>query len=112
MSYIEAQEKKMVGTIKNFTGQRVEVQKGKPKNSPASASEKVSSAEVSSSGNSSVDAVLTNKSKEAIKIMAENPSVNMEAVEKIKAKIKNGEYPIDFEKLADKLLESYWVSKS
>ena len=111
MSYIEAQEKKMVGTIKNFTGQRVEVQKGKPNNSPASASEKVSSAEVSSSGNS-LNAVLTNKSKEAIKIMAENPSVNMEAVEKIKAKIKNGEYPIDFEKLADKLLESYWVSKS
>ena len=101
----------MVGTIKNFTGQRVEVQKGKPNNSPASASEKVGSAEVSSSG-SSVDAVLTNKSKEAIKIMAENPSINMEAVEKIKAKIKNGEYPIDFEKLADKLLESYWVSKS
>ena len=101
----------MVGTIKNFSGQRVEVQKGKPNNSPASASAKVSSAEVSSSGNS-VDAVLTNKSKEAIKIMAENPSVNMEAVEKIKARIKNGEYPIDFEKLADKLLESYWVSKS
>ena len=44
--------------------------------------------------------------------MAQSPSVNMEAVEKIKAKIKNGEYPIDFEKLADKLLESYWVSKS
>ena len=101
----------MVGTIKNFTGQRVEVQKGNPNNSPASASQKVSSAEVNSSGNS-VDASLTNKSKEAIKIMAENPSVNMEAVERIKEKIKNGEYPIDFEKLADKLLESYWVSKS
>ena len=59
-----------------------------------------------------VDAVLTNKSKEALKIMAENPSVNTETVEKIKEKIRNGEYPIDFDKLADKLLESYWVSKS
>ena len=102
----------MVGSIKNFTGQRVEVHKGKPNNSPSStAPEKVSSPEASSSG-SSVDALLTNKSKEAIKIMAENPSVDMETVERIKAKIKNGEYPIDFEKLADKLLESYWVSKS
>jgi len=59
-----------------------------------------------------VDAVLTNKSKEALKIMAENPSVNTETVEKIKEKIRNGEYPIDFDKLADRLLESYWVSKS
>jgi flagellar biosynthesis anti-sigma factor FlgM len=100
----------MVGTIKNFTGQRVEVPKGKP-NNPSSVSEKGSTAEVTSSG-SNVDAVLTNKSKEAIKIMAENPSVNMEAVERIKEKIRNGEYPIDFDKLADKLLESYWVSKS
>ncbi len=101
----------MVGSIKNFTGQRVEVHKGKPNNSPLASSEKVSSSDVNSSANN-VDAVLTNKSKEAIKTMAENPSVNMEAVERIKAKIKNGEYPIDFEKLADKLLESYWVSKS
>ena len=59
-----------------------------------------------------VDAVLTNKSKEALKIMAENPSINTETVEKIKEKIRNGEYPIDFDKLADRLLESYWVSKS
>ena len=44
--------------------------------------------------------------------MAENPSVNTETVEKIKEKIRNGEYPIDFDKLADRLLESYWVSKS
>ena len=44
--------------------------------------------------------------------MAENPSVNMEAVETIKEKIRNGEYPIDFDKLADRLLESYWVTKS
>ena len=27
-------------------------------------------------------------------------------------KIKDGEYPIDFDKLADKLLESYWNSES
>ena len=42
-----------------------------------------------------VDAVLTSKSKEALKVMAENPSVDMEAVEKLKEKIRNGEYPID-----------------
>ena len=34
-----------------------------------------------------VDAVLTNKSKEALKVMAENPSVDTETVEKIKEKI-------------------------
>ena len=56
--------------------------------------------------------MLTNKSKEALKIMAENPTVNTEAVEAIKEKIRNGEYPIDYDKLADRLLESYWVSKS
>ena len=44
--------------------------------------------------------------------MAENPSINMEAVEKIKQKIKDGEYPIDFDKLADKLLESLLNSTS
>ena len=44
--------------------------------------------------------------------MAETPSINMEAVERIKQKIKNGEYPIDFDKLADKLLESFWTSES
>ena len=101
----------MVGTIKNFSGQRVEVHKGKANDLPSSTSEKGNISN-SASSNNNVDAVLTNKSKEAIKIMAENPSVNMEAVERIKEKIKNGEYPIDFDKLADKLLESYWVSKS
>ena len=64
------------------------------------------------SSGSQVDAVLTSKSREVLKVMAENPSINMEAVERIKQKIKNGEYPIDFDKLADKLLESYWTSES
>ena len=98
----------MVDSIKSFSGQRVEVSKGKTENrSP----EKVESA-ISNVSGKKVDAVLTNKSKEALKIMAENPSVNTETVEKIKEKIRNGEYPIDYDKLADKLLESYWVSKS
>tara|TARA_B100000123_G_scaffold133196_1_gene98339 strand:- start:87 stop:383 length:297 start_codon:yes stop_codon:yes gene_type:complete len=98
----------MVDSIKSFSGQRVEVSKGKTENrSP----EKVESA-ISNVSGKKVDAVLTNKSKEALKIMAENPSVNTETVEKIKEKIRNGEYPIDFDKLADRLLESYWVSKS
>ena len=98
----------MVDSIKSFSGQRVEVSKGKTENrSP----EKVESA-ISNVSGKKVDAVLTNKSKEALKIMAENPSINTETVEKIKEKIRNGEYPIDFDKLADKLLESYWVSKS
>ena len=98
----------MVDSIKNFSGQRVEVSKGKMENKSP---EKVESV-ISNTPGSKVDAVLTNKSKEALKIMAENPSVNMEAVETIKEKIRNGEYPIDFDKLADRLLESYWVSKS
>ena len=98
----------MVDSIKNFSGQRVDVSKGKMGNKSPEKVENV----ISNAPGSKVDAVLTNKSKEALKIMAENPSVNMEAVETIKEKIRNGEYPIDFDKLADRLLESYWVTKS
>lgn len=98
----------MVDSIKSFSGQRVEVSKGKTENKSPDRVESV----ISNVSGKKVDAVLTNKSKEALKIMAENPSVNTETVEKIKEKIRNGEYPIDFDKLADKLLESYWVSKS
>ena len=99
----------MVGSIKNITGQRVEVSRGMSESKAQS--EKLSSVPSNISG-SKVDAVLTSKSREALKVMAENPSINMEAVERIKQKIKDGEYPIDFDKLADKLLESYWTSKS
>ena len=74
--------------------------------------EKLTESSSSTGSGSQVDAVLTSKSREALKVMAENPSINMEAVERIKQKIKNGEYPIDFDKLADKLLESYWTSES
>ncbi len=94
--------------IKNISGQRVEVSKG---NLESKSPDKVAKANTNVSGEK-VDAVLTNKSKEALKVMAENPSVDMEAVEKLKEKIRNGEYPIDFDKLADRLLESYRISRS
>ena len=94
--------------IKNISGQRVEVSKG---NLESKSPDKVAKVNTNVSGEK-VDAVLTSKSKEALKIMAENPSVDMEAVEKLKEKIRNGEYPIDFDKLADRLLESYWISRS
>ena len=100
----------MVGSIKNITGQRVEVSRGMSESKAQS--EKVSGSVPSNIPGSKVDAVLTSKSREALKVMAENPSINMEAVERIKQKIKDGEYPIDFDKLADKLLESYWNSES
>ena len=100
----------MVGSIKNITGQRVEMSRGMSENKAHS--EKVSGSIPSNISGSKVDAVLTSKSREALKVMAENPSINMEAVERIKQKIKDGEYPIDFDKLADKLLESYWNSES
>jgi flagellar biosynthesis anti-sigma factor FlgM len=100
----------MVGSIKNITGQRVEVSRGMSESKAQS--EKLSGSVPSNISGSKVDAVLTSKSREALKVMAENPSINMEAVERIKQKIKDGEYPIDFDKLADKLLESYWHSKS
>ena len=100
----------MVGSIKNFTGQRVEVSKGMTE--AKTQVEKLTESSSSAGSGSQVDAVLTSKSREALKVMAENPSINMEAVERIKQKIKNGEYPIDFDKLADKLLESYWTSES
>ena len=100
----------MVGSIKNITGQRVEVSRVITENKGQS--EKSSDTVPSTISGSKVDAVLTSKSREALKVMAENPSINMEAVERIKQKIKDGEYPIDFDKLADKLLESYWNSES
>ena len=100
----------MVGSIKNISGQRVEMSRGMSESKAHS--EKVSGSTPSNISGSKVDAVLTSKSREALKVMAENPSINMEAVERIKQKIKDGEYPIDFDKLADKLLESYWHSKS
>ena len=99
----------MVGSIKNFTGQRLEVSKGMTE--VKTQAEKLTESSTSAGSGSQVDAVLTSKSREALKVMAENPSINMEAVERIKQKIKDGEYPIDFDKLADKLLESYWNSK-
>ena len=100
----------MVGSIKNITGQRVEVSRVMTENKGQS--EKSSDTGSSTISGSKVDAVLTSKSREALKVMAENPSINMEAVERIKQKIKDGEYPVDFDKLADKLLESYWNSES
>ena len=100
----------MVGSIKNFSGQTVEMSKAVIEKKTQSEKLAVSSPSVLSEPK--VDAVLTSKSKEALKVMAENPSINMEAVDRIKQKIKNGEYPIDFDKLADKLLESYWNSES
>ena len=100
----------MVGSIKNIPGQRVEVSRGMSESKAQS--EKLSDSALSTISGSKVDAVLTSKSREDLKVMAENPSINMEAVERIKQKIKDGEYPIDFDKLADKLLESYWNSTS
>ena len=100
----------MVGSIKNIPGQRVEVSRGMSESKEKK--KKLSDSALSNISGSKVDAVLTSKSKEALKVMAENPSINMEAVDRIKQKIKNGEYPIDFDKLADKLLESYWTSES
>ena len=100
----------MVGSIKNIPGQRVEVSRGMSESKAQS--EKLSDSALSTISGSKVDAVLTSKSREELKVMAENPSINMEAVERIKQKIKDGEYPIDFDKLADKLLESYWNSTS
>ena len=100
----------MVGSIKNFAGQRVEVSKGVTE--AKTQADKLTESNSSAISGSQVDAVLTSKSKEALKVMAENPSVDMEAVEKLKEKIRNGEYPIDFDKLADRLLESYWISRS
>ena len=94
--------------IKNISGQRVEVSKGNVESKLPDKAVKVNS----NVSGEKVDAVLTSKSKEALKIMAENPSIDMEAVEKLKEKIRNGDYPIDFDKLADRLLESYLITRS
>ena len=65
----------MVGSIKNITGQRVEVSRGMSESKAQS--EKLSGSVPSNISGSKVDAVLTSKSKEALKVMAENPSINM-----------------------------------
>ena len=77
----------MVGSIKNIAGQRVEV--SRVMTETKGQSEKLSDTVSSTISGSKVDAVLTSKSKEALKVMAENPSINMEAVDRIKEKIKN-----------------------
>ena len=71
----------MVGSIKNFTGQRVEVSKGMTEGKVQSETSVDSS--VAAISGSKVDAVLTSDSRKALKVMAENPSINMEAVERI-----------------------------
>ena len=76
----------MVGSIKNITGQRVDISKGMTEGKVQSVKSDDSS--VAAISGSKVDAVLTSKSREALKVMAENPSINMEAVERIKQKIK------------------------
>ena len=68
--------------IKNISGQRVEVSKG---NLESKSPDKVAKVNTNVSGEK-VDAALTSKSKEALKVMAENPSVDMEAVEKLKGR--------------------------
>ena len=70
----------MVGSIKNIPGQRVEVSRGMSESKAQS--EKLSDSALSTISGSKVDAVLTSKSREELKVMAENPSINMEAVEK------------------------------
>ena len=77
----------MVGSIKNISGQRLEVSRGVAESKAQS--EKLSGSVPSTISGSKVDAVLTSKSREALKVMAENPSINMEAVERIKQKIKD-----------------------
>ena len=62
----------MVGSIKNITGQRVEVSRGMSESKAQS--EKLSGSVSSNISGSKVDAVLTSKSREALKVMAENPS--------------------------------------
>ena len=59
----------MVGSIKNITGQRVEVSRGMSESKAQS--EKLSGSVPSNISGSKVDAVLTSKSKEALKVMAE-----------------------------------------
>ena len=70
----------MVGSIKNFTGQRVEVSNGMTEKKVQH--EKPAASIPSVLSEPKVDAVLTSKSKEVLKVMAENPSINMETVDK------------------------------
>ena len=65
----------MVGSIKNFTGQSVDVSKGMTGKKVQS--ENLSASIPSVLSEPKVDAVLTSKSKEVLKVMAENPSINM-----------------------------------
>ena len=68
----------MVGSIKNFTGQRVEASKGMME--AKTHAEKLTESSSSPSSGSQVDAVLTSKSREVLKVMAENPSINLSLI--------------------------------
>ena len=46
-------------------------------------------------------------SKAQVKAMAEKPPLDIEAVGRIKEAIANGTYPIDLDRISNKLLENY-----
>lgn len=50
--------------------------------------------------------------KAAISDLAKTPPIDLEAVGKIKEAIARGEYPINLDLVADKLMESYLEMKS
>lgn len=93
----------MVDSVNNLT--RNAVQQGTPsqKNVPAP-----KRAEPTATGADGADLTSTNVASE----LSKKPPVDLEAVNRIKAAIKRGEYPINLDAVAEELMNSYIEMKT
>ena len=98
----------MVDAIKT-TVNRLELTKGRANDSrPANAGAPAAA------GPSQVDDVMVSEasSPKAYRRLAEAPSIDVEAVRRIKDAIARGAYPIDVDRMSDALIEAYREMKS
>lgn len=83
----------------------------------ASLSQQSTSAKSVASGSSSSvsgvsDGVDSLTSKDIVSELAKKPPVDLEAVNRIKAAIKRGEYPVNLDAVAEELMNSYIEMKT
>jgi negative regulator of flagellin synthesis FlgM len=72
-----------------------------------SADRKVAAATIASTGNAPAQETSELSSKAAIAAMANDPPVDIEAVGRIKEAIARGDYPIDLDQVAERLIDSF-----
>lgn len=99
----------MVESVKN-TVNRIEVQRGQDRKASA-ASSNAAAPKPAAPG---VDAAEVSKAAapQMVAMLADKPPVDTVAVERIKAAIKQGRYPIDLDSISDALMDAYRDLKS